>query len=226
MMIKTDILIAGAGISGLSAAYHLEKRGKRDYLLLEKNKDFGGLCGSVQQDGYTFDWSGHLLHLHTNDGLKLVKTLLGDNIARLERNAWIHSHQVCTKYPFQASLYGLPKDVVTECVTGAVRARSASPKTTPDSNFRDWALALFGEGICKHFMFSYNTKLWGIKPQELGTDWCAPFVPRPSLDEIIRGAYWPTDKKYGYNPSFLYPLRGGCRALCAALAGQISNLKL
>jgi len=223
--IKTDILIAGAGISGLSAAYHLEKKGKRNYLLVEKEPDFGGLCGSFEKDGYTFDWSGHLLHLHTNDGMKLVKSLLGSNIGRLERSAWIYSHGVCTKYPFQAALYGLPKDVVTECVTGAVKSRSAG-KAPSGANFHDWALALFGEGICRHFMFPYNEKLWGVPSKELGSDWCAPFVPRPSLDEIIRGAYWPSEKQYGYNPSFLYPLRGGSRALCAALAKHISNLKL
>ena len=223
--IKTDILIIGAGISGLSAAYHLEKRGKRNYLLVEKEADFGGLCGSFEKDGYTFDWSGHLLHLHTSDGMKLVKSLLGENIGRLERSAWIYSHGVCTKYPFQAALYGLPKEVVTECVTGAVSARS-SAKTPSNANFHDWALSLFGKGICRHFMFPYNTKLWGVPPQELGSDWCAPFVPRPSLDEIIRGAYWPSEKQYGYNPSFLYPLRGGSRALCQAMAERVSNLKL
>ncbi|NLO91607.1 MAG: NAD(P)-binding protein [Elusimicrobia bacterium] len=224
--IKTDILIAGAGISGLSAAHHLEKRGRKNYLLVEKAADYGGLCGSVQKDGYTFDWSGHLLHLHTNDGMKLVKNLLGGNINRLERSAWIYSHQACTGYPFQASLYGLPKDIITECVTGAVRARENNSPPKPGACFRDWALSLFGDGICRHFMFPYNEKLWGVPPQELGSDWCAPFVPRPSLDEIIRGAYWPGDKKFGYNPSFLYPLKGGCRALCAALAENVKNLKL
>jgi protoporphyrinogen oxidase len=40
-MKKTDTLIIGAGLSGLSAAYKLQ--GKKDYLLIEKENIVGGL---------------------------------------------------------------------------------------------------------------------------------------------------------------------------------------
>ena len=74
MQVKT--LILGAGLTGLSTAYHLEQAGETDYLLVEKEAVPGGLCASVQKNGFTYDYGGHLLHLHTPYGKKLVKKLL------------------------------------------------------------------------------------------------------------------------------------------------------
>ena len=53
------ILIVGAGLAGLSAAYHL--RGM-PYKILEREREVGGLCRSYVKDGFTFDYTGHLLH--------------------------------------------------------------------------------------------------------------------------------------------------------------------
>ena len=72
----TKILILGGGLTGLSIAYHLEKFGQTDYLVAERESAPGGLCGSIQKNGFTFDYAGHLLHLHTPYGKKLVKKLL------------------------------------------------------------------------------------------------------------------------------------------------------
>ncbi len=55
------ILIIGAGLAGLSTAYHL---GSKDgYQICEKEGEVGGLCRSYEKDGFTFDYTGHLLHL-------------------------------------------------------------------------------------------------------------------------------------------------------------------
>ncbi len=41
-MVKTDILIIGGGVAGLSTAYFLGKKGARSVLVLEQEKDLGG----------------------------------------------------------------------------------------------------------------------------------------------------------------------------------------
>jgi UDP-galactopyranose mutase len=51
------ITIVGAGLAGLSAAYHLEK----PYTLLEQENTVGGLCRSIDLDGYVFDYAPHIL---------------------------------------------------------------------------------------------------------------------------------------------------------------------
>jgi phytoene dehydrogenase-like protein len=47
-------VIVGGGMSGLTAAAYLSRAG-RDVLLLEKNKECGGLLNSFQRNGFTFD---------------------------------------------------------------------------------------------------------------------------------------------------------------------------
>ncbi|KXH70147.1 MAG: amine oxidase [Candidatus Thorarchaeota archaeon SMTZ-45] len=55
-MSKNDhqTIIVGGGMSGLTAAAYLSKAG-HNVLLLEKNKECGGLLNSFQREGFTFD---------------------------------------------------------------------------------------------------------------------------------------------------------------------------
>ena len=52
----------------------------------------------------------------------------------------------------------------------------------------------------------------------LTAEWVAPFVPKPSIQEVIKGAFSDQTKKYGYNASFYYPKEGGIQALAFAFA--------
>src|SRR6185295_15669327 len=118
-MQNTDILILGGGLAGLSTAYHLRKNDpKLRVLVLEKKERAGGLAGSIEQNGFTFDHTGHLLHLHDAYGKQFILDLLQDNVHVLNRSSWIFSHNTYTRYPFQANTYGLPPKVIEECVTG------------------------------------------------------------------------------------------------------------
>jgi protoporphyrinogen oxidase len=225
-MSQTDVLIIGAGITGLSCGYYLREKGVENHLIVEKQNHIGGLCSSIIKDGFTFDWSGHLLHLHTQHGKDLVNSLLKDNLSKLTRKAFIRSNGVYTKYPFQMNLYGLPQRVVNECVLGVLKTRLKNERFSFDDSFEKWAKTVFGPGICKHFMYPYNRKLWKFPLSKLTANWCSPFVPRPSVEDVIKGAYSDSSKKIGYNATFSYPKKGGIGALCNALAKNQKNIRL
>jgi UDP-galactopyranose mutase len=112
-------VVAGAGPTGLSAAYHLGE----DAILLERNDRVGGWCRSIETGGFTFDYAGHIMFSNEPYVHQLYKMLLGDNVHWQDREAWIYSKGVFTRYPFQGSLYGLPPDVIKECIVGAIEAR-------------------------------------------------------------------------------------------------------
>ena len=225
-MKKTDTLIIGAGLSGLATAFKLQ--GKKDYLLIEKENKAGGLSSSFKKSGFTFDFSGHLLHLHNESAKKLILKLLGKNYSLIKRKAQIYSHGVFSPYPFQFNLFNLPIAARKACVSGFIKAYKKnlkpSSKTNAFLNFKNWSLSLFGEGINKHFMFPYNNKLWQYPLEKLGSDWCAPFVPVPKMEDIIAGAYAKEKKNVGYNPTFYYPKTGGIQALSDAFLKNIKNI--
>jgi protoporphyrinogen oxidase len=112
-------IIIGAGPTGLSAAYHLGKGN----LLLEQNATTGGWCRSIVDKGFTFDYAGHIMFSNDPYVHEMYAKLLGDNVHWQDREAWIYSKDVYTRYPFQGALYGLPPDVLKECIVGAIEAR-------------------------------------------------------------------------------------------------------
>ena len=119
-MLKTDILIIGGGLAGLSAAAALE--GKKDYLVAERENRPGGLAATLQKGGFHFDYSGHLLHLRWPETSRFILGALGKNCARIRRDARIYAHNCWTPYPFQANLSGMPDKVKSECVSGLLKA--------------------------------------------------------------------------------------------------------
>jgi protoporphyrinogen oxidase/glycosyltransferase involved in cell wall biosynthesis len=229
-------VVIGGGPTGLSAAYHLGA----DTLLLDRNESVGGWCRSIEDNGFTFDYAGHIMFSNDPYVLKMYEVLLGDNVHWQNREAWVYSKGVYTRYPFQGALYGLPPKVVTECIMGAIEARyeSAEGKTaaaqavddccadgTTDvcntdrsvkgevKNFEQFIYKVWGKGIAKHFAIPYNRKIWTVPLSEMETSWLGGRVPLPNLEEIIQGALEPSPKPLGPNARFGYPLKGGFQAL-------------
>ena len=224
---RTPVLVLGAGLSGLSAARHLAPY---PTVVVEREKDPGGTARSVESGGFTFDYTGHLLHLHQETTRRLIRSLLKDNLVECERRAWIYSKGVRTRYPFQANLYGLPWPVIEECYAGLWTARRRFGPDAPGGEtsvpFLDWCERTFGRGITEHFMAPYNRKLWGTPLETLTAEWTGSFVPRPRLEDVLSGALEDNQTAYGYNAKFFYPKRGGIQSLSRAMAEGLPDLRL
>src|SRR5262249_27782351 len=123
--------------------------------------------------------------------------------------------------------FGLPPQVVLDCLLGLLKAKypaefGLTPPAGAPKNFRDWVTRNFGEGIARHFMVPYNEKLLGVSLDELRPEYAERFIPRPSLEDVIKGALGFSRESLGYNAKFLYPREGGISALPRALAGALA----
>lgn len=220
-----ETLILGAGLTGLSCAYHLG----RDYLLVEKESEPGGVVRThVRGNGFLCDGTGHWLHLRNPCMRALVEKLLPGGLVEYERKAVIHLQGRFTPFPFQANTAGLPPQTTLDCLLGLLRARypqdfGLPPPTHTPRNFRESLERLFGEGICRHFMIPYNEKLLGVKLEEISTDYAERFIPKPSLEDVIKGALGFSRESLGYNAKFVYPRNGGISALPQALARALPH---
>ena len=75
-----DVVIVGAGIAGLSAAYELQKRGC-SFVILERGSRAGGVILSEQVDGYTIDGGPDSLLTQKPEAIRLCEELgLGDRL--------------------------------------------------------------------------------------------------------------------------------------------------
>jgi protoporphyrinogen oxidase len=217
------VAILGAGLTGMAAGFHLGAAGV-PYRLFERLPHPGGHVITLEEEGYRFDRTGHLLHLRDPETRALALSWIGDDWIEVQRRSMIWSNGTYTRYPFQANTFGLPPQVAYECLQGFLAAHFA-PSSAAPRNFEEFCLQRFGEGISRHFMIPYNTRLWGVPPSEITADWCARFVPLPKLEDVVAGAVGLNDRELGYNVRFVYP-RLGIGELSHGLARAVPGMEL
>ena len=218
---KIETLILGAGLTGLSCAHHL--RDPSRFRIMEREKDVGGLAKTKKRPGgFLCDGTGHWLHLKSPEMKSLVEGLMGDNLVARSRKARVFSKGTFTLYPFQANTYGLPKEVIAECLNGLIQAKFVEQHPEP-KNYLDWIRATFGAGICKHFMEPYNEKIYGVPLDTLAADFAKKYIPQPNMQSVIDGALGLSKEAMGYNAQFVYPKTGGIGALAQAIHKSIER---
>ncbi len=213
-----DILVVGAGLTGLATATRLQ----RSYRLFEAEAEPGGLARTSQWRGFHFDRTGHWFHARTKEVRSFLQEVLPDGWMTVSRKAKAFSYGVETAYPFQLHLHGHDRRTVYECLLGLWKAREERNKSRPRT-FEEFILRNFGPGISRYFLVPYNEKLWGVHPSLMTADWCQRFVPVPDLSQVLAGALGLSLDELGYNIEFLYPKEGGIGALARAMAQRLDR---
>ena len=109
-MTERKDVILGAGLSGMTAAFTLQRGGEDHWQVYERERNVGGLARTVEVDGFRFDYGPHILFTIDKEMEELIRDLLGENFHAQERRAYIYhqAYDLYTKFPFQAHLNGLP----------------------------------------------------------------------------------------------------------------------
>ena len=219
---RVEVLVIGAGLTGLSTAYHLEHQGHTDHVIVERESRPGGWAKTEWTGAWGADRAIHVLYFR-DDGIRdWVAALLDHQWARSEKDCIIDSGGVRTPFPFHANLFGREPGLVEECLQGLVAA-SAAQRTAAEApvTFADWIDRAMGAGVDRHFMQPYNTKMWTVPPSEMGCDWMGGFIPSVDLDRILTGSQRRCNSEIGANSYFHYPYEG-ISAVAERLSRQIT----
>ncbi|MEZ5417292.1 MAG: FAD-dependent oxidoreductase [Vicinamibacterales bacterium] len=217
-----DILIVGAGPTGLGAAQRLEALGA-DWALLEASDTAGGLAGSlVDAQGFTWDYGGHVQHSHYDSFDRAMAAALGPDgwlEHRRHSSVWIRGRFV--PYPFQQHLHHLDEAECARALDGLRRAARASAPAPPP-HFDAWLEASFGTELADLFMRPYNRKVWQYPLDELDRTWVGDRVAVPDVVRLERAVQERRDDDtWGPNATFRYPRRGGTGAPWRAIAASL-----
>lgn len=212
-------LILGSGLSGLVLANLI----KEDFTILEKNSECGGLCRSISEHGFTFDWGGsHIIFSRDKEVMKFMVDKLGNNIVQNRRNTKIFFKKKYVKYPFENGLSDLPKKDNYECLYYFVKTLGDAKKKDA-CNFKEWIYQTFGKGIAEKYMVPYNEKIWNFKTEDMSTEWIAGRVPKPPVKDIIKSAVGIKTEGYKHQLHFYYPKKGGIQAMIEAFEEPVKD---
>ena len=203
-----EVVILGAGLTGLCVALHLEEKGFYDFKIFEKENSVGGLLRSFYHDGFTFDFTGHLLHTNNDYFYNFLEKIAGiNNFNPLTRKSFIHLNNKIIPYPFQINLGNLDPEITIDSILGFIDRKKNIKKP---KSYYEWVLKYFGSGMGKHFFFPYNQKLLCYDTKKITSSWTGRFIPQTNLKTILRNTLnKSSESNIGYNRHFYYPKNGG-----------------
>lgn len=223
---RVQTLIVGAGMSGLATAAALGKA--HDTLVLEADREIGGYCKTVKQDGFTWDYSGHFFHFkHPEIEAFLRERMPGQNIRTVQKRSYIAYGGGRIDFPFQKNIHQLPKDELVDCLVDLYFARAPrellgkhAPAEAPvEASFKDMLYGRFGKSIAEKFLVPYNEKLYATDLSNLDKDAMGRFFPHADLTDIVANMRTPDNASY--NATFTYP-EGGAIEYVKAVASEVA----
>lgn len=200
------VIVLGAGISGLSAGYHLKKDGI-EVTLYEKKEEVGGLCRAKRYGNFIFDYGGHVSFTSN----KYVKNLFAKSVnykyEEKEVSCLNYWKGYWIKHEPQNNLHSLPKEVIKKCLIDFIYAEYEDQMEI--KNYRDWCQKKFGKFFSENFTNKYTKKFWTVDSQKLTTDWVGTRLNQPKLETIIDGVLDISRSNDHYINTFRYPKEGG-----------------
>ncbi|NUN14892.1 MAG: FAD-dependent oxidoreductase [Myxococcales bacterium] len=217
-MKHVEYLIVGAGVSGLSFANFVPR--SANWLCLERQKEPGGYCRTVKQDGFVWDMSGHFFHFrHPRIEQYLVHRMNADEVATIRKSSSILYKGRRIEFPFQKNIHQLPLDEFLECLYDLY----FRPHNMEVNTFLDMLYARLGQGIVEKFLRPYNEKLYACSLSSLDKEAMGRFFPHADIADIIRNMRFPDAASY--NATFTYP-RGGAIEYIRALLKDIDDVRI
>ncbi|HUQ91111.1 MAG TPA: FAD-dependent oxidoreductase [Bryobacteraceae bacterium] len=219
---KRDVIVAGAGISGLTAARELKRRGV-DAVVLEACPEAGGLTRTVHVGNYCFDYTGHLLHLARSDTPSGVPYagLIDEEWQRIDRRSccWFRGRLISAPLQYHLGELG-------EADRKAFGESYDSRPRTEVKNFRDWLMTGFGQRLAEEFLIPLNEKTLATSASSLEASAGKRFFPAPEEEKIQAGFEGQAAVQSGYNSQFWYPKTGGIERLVVGLRSGLEHIRL
>lgn len=221
MSMENKITVLGAGIAGISAAYHIqEKNPDAKVTVFEKTNDWGGLCGGFYVPSSQGDfWFDNAVHLSFAPE-EYVQTMFHNSSCPIRHipvptnyynGTWI-------KHPAQNNLF--PLGVKEKILALKDMINNNNPKEN-FSNFEEWLRAQYGNYFTENFPMRYTRKYWTLEAKDLSTSWVGQRLYTPNLEEILEGAMTNETPNTYYAQEMRYPKEGQYRSFFKSLANQV-----
>ncbi|KAG9681061.1 Udp-Galactopyranose mutase in complex with Udp, partial [Aureobasidium melanogenum] len=228
--IEVDVLVIGAGPTGLGAAKRLNQINDHSWMIIDSNEIPGGLASTdVTPEGFLYDVGGHVIFSH----YKYFDDCINEALPKEtdwythQRISYVRCKQQWVPYPFQNNISMLPKDEQVKCIDGMIdAAMEARVASTKPKDFDEWIVRMMGEGIADLFMRPYNYKVWAVPTTKMQCQWLGERVAAPDLKTVTKNVILnKTAGNWGPNATFRFPAEGGTGGIWIAVANTLPKEK-
>jgi len=176
---RKNIVVLGAGISGLTVAWRLHELGFQTEIC-EAQDHIGGLAGTVRPDGgkYCLDFGPHFFITQKQEIVERITDLVADEVVSFERSAQLHVRDRFLDYPLSAKNVLLnfpPRDAIASVATFIwAQLKQGAQRTlnydTHMPHFGEWAAANFGSHLANVFFRPYTEGFWKLACEQLSPE--------------------------------------------------------
>lgn len=180
-------MILGAGPAGIACATTLAAAGKHPYLI-EREHEPGGLCRTLDFNGYLFDIGGHRFISKSETVNRLWHEIMDGELLRVKRLSRIYYRKHYFNYPlsFMNTFWNLGPLESLHCVMSYLTYIYGKP--CDDATFEGWITNHFGRRLYEIFFKSYTEKVWEMACKDISADWAKQRIRGLSLRVAIEKA--------------------------------------
>lgn len=208
------VLIIGGGPAGLTAAHELARKGWTNVMVLEREKQLGGISRTLQFKGNHIDIGGHRFFSKSDkvmqwwkemmplqgaascDDLELNREVplsaMGPDPEKEDRTMLVRSRlsrilflRKFFNYPVSLSVDTLMNLGVVRVFKMAVSYLWSMMHKREEKSLEDFFINRFGSELYKTFFRDYTYKVWGVPCSEIGADWGAQRVKGLSVAKVL-----------------------------------------
>ncbi|KUJ15516.1 FAD/NAD(P)-binding domain-containing protein [Mollisia scopiformis] len=228
--INVDVLVIGAGPTGLGAAKRLNQIDGPSWMIIDSNATPGGLASTdVTPEGFLYDVGGHVIFSHYKYFDDCIDEALPkeDDWYTHQRISYVRCKNLWVPYPLQNNISMLPVEEKVRCMEGMIDAALvARTATTKPTNFDEWIVRQMGVGIADLFMRPYNFKVWAVPTTKMQCQWLGERVAAPDVKTVMKNVLLnKTAGNWGPNATFRFPARDGTGGIWIAVAKTLPKEK-
>lgn len=233
--INTDVLVIGAGLTGLTLAYKLHRAGI-GVVLVDKDQHTGGVIRTINDNGFTFEAGPNTGTLSNYELVELFESL-GDKCLPVTGRKEANRRLILKGGRWKALPSGPVSAVTTPLFTLRDKLRILAepfraPGNDPDESVADLVLRRMGRSFLDYAIDPFISGIYAGDPSKLITRYALPKLWKLEQDHgsFIRGSFAKArehkSERERKATKEVFSVQGGLQRLTDALTSELNPERL
>ena len=190
---KKSVVIVGAGPAGLTAALEIIRKTDYKPLIIEAEKQVGGISKTIQYKGNRMDLGGHRFFTKSERVMEWWLQMMplapeerfGNHFLVRSRLSRIYFLRKFFDYPISLSIRTMRNLGLVRLVRAGFSYLYSRIRVRKEQSLEDFYINRFGKELYETFFKGYTRKVWGVDPSLISPEWGAQRVKGLSVTKAL-----------------------------------------